>query len=213
MLPTENMVKSAISFYRADGGLEKHRRNLPHWQQDEVWVYATWRLADSIPQSKLNQWKVERSDWMSRHPEPWDETTESEYHERFSQKIDEWLDKGMGSCVLRDSRNAKIVAWAIRHFDDDRYRIASFVVIPNHVHVLIQPKGDNTVSKILKSWKGFTAREINRRLGSKGTLWQNEYWDRLIRSERHFFKVLEYIRENPTKAKLAQREYIFEERE
>ena len=192
---TDKNVRSP--FYSADGETTRHRRNLPHWQQGEAWVFVTWRLGDSLPKAKLDQWKEEREIWHQQHPEPWDDNTESEYHERFSQQIDQWLDQGSGSCVLKDSTNAKIVADALRHFDGERYDLASFVVMPNHVHVLFRPLGDHALPDILKSWKGFTAREINKRMGKTGALWQEEYWDRLIRNEPHFFKVVEYIRENP----------------
>lgn len=184
-------------FYNPDAETEKHRRNLPHWQQGEVWVFITWRLGDSLPKAKLDQWKDERAIWLSHHPEPWDEKIEAEYHDRFSQQIDEWLDQGIGSCVLKDPANAKIVADALRHFDGERYELASFVVMPNHVHVLFRPLEEHALAEIVKSWKGFTAREINKRIGTAGPLWQDEYWDRLIRNKRHFFKVAEYIRKNP----------------
>jgi type I restriction enzyme R subunit len=187
-------------FFNPDAEIERHQRNLPHWQQGEKWVFVTWRLSDSLPKAMLEQWKEERTTWLALHPEPWDEQTESEYHDRFSRQIDEWLDQGAGACVLKDTANARIVADALRHFEGERYEIASFVVMPNHVHVLFRPLGKHTLPEILKSWKGFTAREINKRMGRTGALWQDEYWDRLIRNERHFFKVAEYIRENPVKA-------------
>ena len=184
-------------FFNPDAETDIHRRHLPHWQQGYVWVFVTWRLADSLPKKKLEEWSEEKSIWLLQHPEPWDEKTEAEYHERFSRQIDEWLDQGRGSCLLKDSVNAKIVADALHHFDGDRYQLASFVVMPNHVHVLFRPIGEYLLADIVRSWKGFTAREINKRLGKTGALWQDEYWDRLIRSEQHFFKVAEYIRANP----------------
>jgi type I restriction enzyme R subunit len=198
------------SFFDSYGEIDKTIHRLPHWQQGNVWVFVTWRLGDSLPKAKLDQWNGEREIWLKLHPEPWDEKIEAEYHERFSRQIDEWLDQGSGSCVLKDSANAKSVAEALRHFDGERYELASFVVMPNHVHVLFRPLGDHVLADILKSWKGFTAREINKRLGKKGGLWQGEYWDRLIRNERHFSKVAEYIRENPVKARLREGEFILE---
>jgi type I restriction enzyme R subunit len=198
------------AFFNQHAEVDKTTHHLPHWQQGEAWVFVTWRLGDSLPKAKLDQWKEERAIWLSQQPEPWDEKTEAEYHDRFSRQIDEWLDLGSGSCVLKDPANAKVVADAVRHFDGDRYGLASFVVMPNHVHVLFRPLGNNTLAEILKSWKGFTAREINKRTGKTGPLWQDEYWDRLIRNERHFFKVAEYIRENPVKAKLREGEFILE---
>ena len=128
------------------------------------------------------------------------------------REIDRWLDQGSGSCVLKEPANAKIVADALRHFDGDRYELASFVVMPNHLHVLFRPLEDHALTDILRSWKGFTAREINKRMGKTGALWQDEYWDRLIRSERHFCKVAEYIRENPVNARLKDSEFILLER-
>lgn len=105
--------------------------------------------------------------------------------------------------------NANVVADALRHFDGERYELASFVVMPNHV-VLFRPLDGYALGEIVKSWKGFTAREINKGMGKSGSLWQDEYWDRLIRSERHFHKVAEYIRKNPAKAALRDGEYLLE---
>ena len=147
--------------------------------------------------------------WLALHPEPWDDKTEAEYHERFSQQIDEWLDQGSGSCVLKDPKNSKIVADALRHFNGERVELASFAVMPNHVHVLFRPLGEHALPEILRVWKGFTAREINKRIGTTGALWQDEYWDRLIRTEQHFIKAAQYIRENPVKANLREGEFAF----
>ena len=60
------------------------------------------------------------------------------------------------------------------------------------------------MAQILKSWKGFTAREINQHLGRSGTVWQKGYHDRLIRDWEHFGNVVRYIRRNPVKAKLPE---------
>ena len=186
-----------FSFFDPGTDIDMKQHRLPHWQQDDVWVFVTWRLADSLPKSKLDKWTEEKSIWLVLHPEPWDEKTENEYHERFSCQIDAWLDEDSGSCLLKKHENAKIVSDALCYFDGQRYQLASFVVMPNHVHVLFRPFKEYSIAEIVKSWKGFTAREINKQSGKKGSLWEEDYWDRLIRSEQHFFKVMEYIRENP----------------
>ncbi len=186
-----------FTFLDPDREIDMKLHRLPHWQQDDVWVFVTWRLGDSLPKVKLEKWTEDRSFWLSQHPEPWDEKTEDEYHERFSHQIDEWLDQGSGSCLLKSPANATIVAEALKHFDGERYQLGSFVVMPNHVHVLFRPFAAHSLADIVKSWKGFTAREINKQLGKTGSLWQEEYWDRLIRSEKHFLKVAAYIRDNP----------------
>ncbi|WP_193212987.1 transposase [Luteolibacter marinus] len=109
------------------------------------------------------------------------------------------LDDAHGSCVLRDPRIAAIVADAFHHFDGERYRLDSYVVMPNHVHILFHPLGDHLTEDILHTWKRFTARKINAALNQSGQLWQHESWDRLIRSQKHFDWVRNYIAKNPAK--------------
>ncbi len=187
------------SFFDPSAEVDKHRHKLPHWQQEETWIFLTWRLSDSLPLSKLKAWREEREMWLQLHPPPWDEKTEETYHERFSHEIDKWLDAGSGSCLLRDPANARIVADALHHFDGDRYRLAAYVVMPNHVHVLFAPAPGHELPELVHSWKRFTARKINLREEKSGALWQPDYWDRLIRSREHYEWVEKYIAGNPAK--------------
>ena len=157
-----------------------------------------------MPASKLRQWYDEKNRWVERHPKPWDEATEREYHATFTDPFEEWLDQGMGSCLLKDAENARIVADALLFFCGKRYELATFTVMPSHVHVLFSPRGGHSIKDILKSWKGFTAHEINKRMGTHGALWQEECWDRLVRNEKHYFMCADYIRKNPDKAGLKE---------
>lgn len=186
-----------MSFYNPHEDISKHLHNLPHWQQGETWIFLTYRLADSLPKSKLVRWKEERAAWLKHHPQPWDAPTEKAYHQRFGEVIDELLDQGYGSCVLKESRHSEIVASAFHHFDGDRYHLAGYVVMPNHVHALFRPLVGHALPDIVRTWKRFTAREINRQRNGSGPLWQADYWDRLIRSRRHYSRVLRYIENNP----------------
>jgi REP element-mobilizing transposase RayT len=72
------------------------------------------------------------------------------------------------------------------HFDGQRYRLLAWVVMPNHVHVLIETMTGHTLAAVLHSWKSYTAKEANRLLGRTGDFWQPEYFDRFIRDDRHF---------------------------
>jgi REP element-mobilizing transposase RayT len=188
--------------------IDRHWHNLPHWQQSETWQFVTWRLGDSLPGVKLQEWEDEKKVWRERHLEPWDLATEQEYHLRFSTQVDEWLDAGHGSCVLRDTRCANIVANALHHFAGERYELGAFAVMPNHVHVLFRPTEGNDIRDILHSWKSFTAKVINKALGNQGALWQGDYWDRMIRHEDHWIACLDYIEDNPVMAHLREGEFI-----
>jgi leucyl-tRNA synthetase len=180
---------------------------LPHWQQAESACFVTWRLDDSLPQETLKQWETERQAWLNTNPKPWDEVTEMDYHQRFSDRLDEWLDTGSGSCSLRAPLVREVVSKALNHFNGERYTIHGFVVMPNHVHVLFTPSTGHLLADILHSWKSFTSKEIGKLLGSEGRFWQPEYFDRLVRSQRHFDKVMEYIAQNPAKANLGEGEF------
>ena len=187
---------------------KKESRFLPHWQQGTCACFVTWRLADSLPTEKLAALRTEREAWEAAHPKPWSKDEEVEHHALFNERINTWLDAGSGSCILRDSALAGIVSSALNHFDGERYHLYAAVVMPNHVHVLFQPIGGNQISDILQSWKSFTAKAINAKTGDVGRLWQPESFDRLIRNERHFGAVVEYIRENPAKAGLGVGEFV-----
>jgi putative transposase len=63
------------------------------------------------------------------------------------------------------------------------------------------------LEKLLQSWKRFTTREINKLLERAGNLWQRDYFDRLVRDEKHLANCVRYIRRNPEKAGLPRNEF------
>jgi len=201
-------MPDARRFFSTEQDIDKSRHRLPHWQQGAVWCFATWRLADSLPASVMRQWEDEREMWFSYHPKPWDEATERDYHIRFTGRIERWLDQGSGSCPLRHSEHSNLVALALRHWDGERYELCCFVIMPNHIHVLFRPMDGHDLTDILKAWKGFTARQINLQRSDSGTVWQKDYWDLLIRNEKHFLATVNYIQRNPLKARLRQGEFL-----
>ena len=127
--------------------------------------------------------------------------------------MERWLDAGYGSCILRRPRCAEIVAEALRYFDGQRVAIISSVVMPNHVHMVFVQNNESPLEKLVRSWKSFTSRRINSLMGREGSLWQRDYFDRLVRNEKHFANCLRYIRRNPAKARLPNGEFILYESE
>lgn len=189
--------------YDPNKKIEKARRHLPHWEQKGVTQFVTFRQADAIAQEKLDLWNAEREAWLRDHAQPWDSETEELYHRLFSERLETWLDQGAGSCVLAREDAARLVENAMQHFDGERYVLDAYVVMPNHVHVLLKPLGEHTLSDIMHSWKSFTSREIKKacELGD-GPFWQAERFDHALRSEASLETKRTYIRENPRKAKL-----------
>jgi REP element-mobilizing transposase RayT len=171
--------------------------NLPHWRQEGVTYFVTFRTADSLPQERLQEWLDERRQWLLDNPEPYSEAQRHDYWERFSVRLQHWLDQGHGECMLRRIELRLVVENAVRYFDGDHYNLDKFVVMPNHVHALVTPLGAHVLSSILRSWKSFTAKKINASLGRSGTFWQKESFDHIVRSTASLEKFREYIHENP----------------
>lgn len=170
-------------------------RDIPHWQQDGVLQYITFRLADSLPQSKIAEFADSLADWYQSHPQPWTDADLAEY-EKLQTECQKWLDAGYGSCVLRHPNCIGIIVEALRHFDGVRYELYDYVVMPNHIHFIILPYEEYSLPGIIHSLKSFTSNAINRLLNRRGALWQKEYFDRLIRSPKDYEETAAYILQN-----------------
>ncbi|MHB1294828.1 MAG: REP-associated tyrosine transposase [Anaerolineae bacterium] len=102
-----------------------------------------------------------------------------------------------------------MVQSALLYFDAQRYRLFAWVIMPNHVHVLLETLAGWTLAGVVASWKTYTGRRLSALLpgsGRSGTchqVWHREYWDRYIRNARHFNVTMQYIHDNPVKAGLA----------
>lgn len=147
-------------FFDPAAALKIRHGNLPHWQQQDVIYFVTFRLADSLPVGRLEQWHRERDAWLSSHPEPVSAADWQDYHERFTDAVERWLDQGSGSCLLRRAECKSMVESALRHFDGHRYQLGQCVVAPNHVHALVNPLPGHDLAGILHSWKSYTAKQL-----------------------------------------------------
>ncbi|MFZ2172240.1 MAG: transposase [Methylococcaceae bacterium] len=179
------------------------RGYLPHLDMPGTLQFITFRLVDSLPQSVLKQLEQE----LVQLPIS---VREREHR----KKVEQWLDAGLGCCALRHPQMAEVMQQTLQKFDGERYRLIAWCIMPNHVHVLIEPA--ISLSKILQSWKSFTgswAISHNAELGlgvpgisctAKNQFWMREYWDRYIRDEEHFYSTINYIHNNPVKAGLCR---------
>jgi REP element-mobilizing transposase RayT len=173
---------------------------LPHFEGGSIPQFVTFRLADSLPKQELLEWDEELRHWP----------TERRDAER-RRRIEDYLDRGAGESLLRDARVARLVEGALLYFDGQRYRVHTWVVMPNHVHVLFTPLEGWALSRIVGSWKSFTAKQACRLLNRRGSFWQEDYFDRFIRNGQHFAKAKNYIELNPVVAGLcaAQEDWEF----
>ncbi len=182
----------AFQPYNPSQPVHATHRNLPHWQQLGATYFVTFRLADSLPASALVHFAELRALNQSATL-AW---------------LDRYLDAGTGDCLLSQPTHANLLASTLRHFNGSRYHLGAFAIMPNHVHVIVQPIASHTLTQILHSWKSYTARQLQLTVGIRGSLWQKESFDRIIRHEAELTRITDYIRENPTTARLKPGTYI-----
>ena len=200
---------------------EFSRRYLPHWFQPNVAVFLTFRTADSLPREVIQRWETEQREWLVQNGWPcgdndplpkWDRLPDSIKNTFRKHRESRWnwhLDSCHGQCLLRRRDLADIMIDSLRHFDQDRYDLDSAVVMPNHVHVLVQFRLPTTCRKQSESWLHFTARQINLKIGRTGAFWQSEPFDHLVRSADQFEYLQRYIAENGPKGGLAESDYLY----
>jgi putative DNA methylase len=166
--------------------MRHYERRLPHWDVVEQPLFVTFRLHGSLPANRV----FPPAGVVSAG--------------RAFVAVDRLLDASTnGPLFLRRPDIAEMVVAALRHGEQEllRYDLHAFVVMPNHVHLLATPHV--VAGKWLGPLKGFTAHQANLLLGTHGPFWQEESFDRLVRSGVEFDRIRTYIEENPVKAGLA----------
>ena len=166
--------------------MRHYERRLPHWDVVGQPLFVTFRLHGSLPAGRV--FVPERL------------TTSGEAF----RAMDRILDGGLcGPVHLRRPEIAQVVERALvegeRRFQ--RYRLHAFVVMPNHVHLLVTPR------VVARQWlgplKGFTSHRVNELMGTHGKpFWQDESYDHLVRSGAEFERIRGYIEQNPVTAGL-----------
>lgn len=198
-----------FSPFRHDESVHRHRLNLPHWRQWGRTYFITTRLADSIPEEIKNAWIEQRACWLGMHglgpdadPDELPEKERKAFHGEFTARFHELLDAGHGACVLNSADASSILLEIMTGRHDDLYHLDCWVIMPNHFHALVEPLGSCTLGQIMKSWKGASAFKINKLIGKRGSLWQAEAFDHIVRSEAQLNHYRRYIARNPSKAGL-----------
>lgn len=179
-----------------------YQRHLPHWRQDGATYFVTFRLGDALPQEKLDFLKRLRADWELRHPEPRSKKDWENYAREFTARAERWLDQGYGACHFRERDWVNDLQERLHRFQDQRYFLSCWAIMPNHCHLVIRPFEGHLLEDLIGAMKGVSARHVNRALRTTGALWEEESYDRIIRDEEHLWRVIQYIGRNPRLAGL-----------
>jgi REP element-mobilizing transposase RayT len=182
----------------------RNRGRLPHWEKEEGLYFVTFHLADSLPRTALAKIAERRHILLSAKQKnasllPEQKALLAAYSHT---RMEEYFDRGAGSCPFLDMRIAGAMAAALRFREGTHYRLLAWCIMPNHVHVVAKLFPGRELAMVIKSWKNFSAKAANLALGHKGRFWQREYYDRMIRDGAEFGRAIRYILENPTKAGL-----------
>jgi REP element-mobilizing transposase RayT len=172
------------------------RGYLPHFDSPGLLQGITFRLVDSLP-THIVAALAEDPHYMAQPAK--------------RAHIENYLNAGHGACYLCDLRIGRLVENALLYFHEERYRMIAWVIMPNHVHTLIEMFEGYPLHAIVRSWKSYTANKANHILRRAGRFWSPGYFDRYIRNERHFANAVTYIHNNPVKAGLVEspEEWIF----
>ena len=161
-----------------------YERNLPHWQPEDAALFVTWRLHGTMPN---------KPDVIGLPPG------------KAFAAIDSALAKAPGPKWLADTRVAQCVADTLQYAQDQLhlYNLLAWVIMPNHVHILIDPKVP--LPRIMQSVKNFSAKTSNQLLGRSGPFWQDESYDNWARNANEIGRIMDYIELNPVSAGLVNR--------
>ena len=152
-------------------------KKLPHIDSQEYYQFITFRTQDSIDAyvSKIQ----ENSNMIDKIKQ---------------YKIDQYLDNSKKGAYLF-GENITILKEILTIGEKmNMYEIDAFSIMPNHVHILIKQK--DKLTKIMRFIKSKSAIKINKRLSKSGKFWSRSYFDKLIRDEKHYNQVYEYILNN-----------------
>ena len=207
-----------------------YRRNLPHIQPLGATFFVTFHLAGSLPKHVLQRYRAEKLQLETEksHLSLSQKDKYLEWKQQWFRKFEKTLDSAeSGPVWLKDARIAQEVADSLHYRDRKVYRLDAYCIMANHVHVVFTPLAMqssrtaiansaenttqtnslcyNTLSTIMQSLKGYTARKANRLLGRNGTFWQHESYDHVVRDANEWQRIVTYVLNNPVKAGLVDR--------
>ncbi len=186
-------------------------RNLPHKYDTDKPIFITYRLKFTIPNSIKEEMNLRKKEWQKKYaslPESEKPNALKLNELETFRRFDELLHKSDEvPRLLHRVDLTNVIIDNFHYFNNQRYQLQAFCIMPNHVHVLIkplkQPDGEVfSLAHINYTWKRFTSNKINKILNRTGSLWQDESYDHLIQSDNEFYATLEYIINNPIKAGL-----------
>ena len=208
-----------------------YQRHLPHYQPPGCTFFVTFRLTGSLPLYVIQKLKNEHEAQLKIISGIEDQKEKyrsyKEVQLNYFEKFDSVLDKYRKSVSwLKQPALAEKVKEVIHFYDGNTYDLIAYTIMPNHVHMVFTPIEENVgrdlsrqqngvdmnvdlqmpiVTDILRRLKGATSRECNKILNRSGAFWQHESYDHVVRDEDELSRIIEYVLNNPVKARLVDK--------
>jgi putative transposase len=163
-----------------------HERGyLPHFDANTLLQHIVFRTAGSLPQHIVDQAGLAPPD-LKR------------------SLVDEALDSSSNGHLFNQPEHADLMQSALRFFDGNRYDLQAWCVMPNHIHVVLVTSPDVLLGAVIRSWKRYVTRSINKIHDFKGPIFAPDYFDRFVRNLRQAETAIHYVEANPVRAGLVQ---------
>ncbi|MFI5117437.1 MAG: REP-associated tyrosine transposase [Terriglobales bacterium] len=106
----------------------------------------------------------------------------------------------MGRALLQSERNATLFIEVLRSYvAAGKFKVHDFVVMPNHVHLLMTVEEDMSIEKAVQFVKGGFSYRLKKECGHSGEVWQRGFSDVRVEDRESFLQHREYIAQNPVK--------------
>jgi hypothetical protein len=217
IMPFPKLPPKDFHGLRRDLPVEIYRRNLPHMRQAGGTYFGTFHLNDALPQSAVRVLKAKRDTFNQHHAPPHDNERMIELARQLAAEEERWLDQGHGACPYRSLEQRVQLQNLMHDFDvgnaslklPARYALNAFVLMPNHVHVLIRPFDvpEGALETTVGRWKQRSSQLLNKQEGRNGARWFQESYDRIVRDSEELWRCLQYIGRNGVRAGLGPDEY------
>lgn len=200
------------------------KRRLPRHLNAGSIYFVTVMLHGALPKAVIEKLKAEYEEkvYLLQLTQPKDlKLRMAILQQEHLKKYDQYLDQALyGPTYLAQAEIAEIVKEQFHRFEDEFYELLAYTIMPNHFHLLIDTSvqletgeadpefvqmGYKDLSDIMKRIKGASARYANQALNRSGTFWLHEFFDRIVRSEKGEQFCVNYILNNPVKARMVKR--------
>lgn len=191
-------------------------RYLPHIHAIGAIYHCCFRLIDSMPRKLLKKWRQLFVEYMAMISSGWCCAGEHQApaFDPSSMAFQYYMSAGLGACILSDDRFAQVVWDALWFRDNVEYYLHAVAIMPNHVHVIVEPMDNVKLTDIIRNWKSYTAHKINQLRATLGKkVWLEETYDHIIRNKKEYRNQVNYVVRNPVKAGLHNWQWVWPKQE